>query len=459
MRGYPLGDLYIPQLNECLSQAINGQDGTTIFSTVKAVHKNWKLFCHPVSGSDVDVIEICVRKCPGGMFCSMPLYYEVSDSGDILPLRHFQEWKDEMLLTYKPESGKVAGRWEDHFGGVLVAENDLTPDMRLPEEQTASRFWTSVEGKDVQKSEVFRWWLSNREDVTSESLRFDHCCARELADDAIDVQKPFTFFPSIETVMEQNKNSTGIYSALTKIQQKYRNDNGAGVIIQNMPDELTAELNDIIPHNHVCDIIVLMANSRPSIISVLSNDCDKIAAEQYNGTLACLLKRHCLLTYRDWCDSSTHLCFQRQLYYIDSGFDQEDEKLHYPEEYLRPTKGTLDIARCTMAAILLHCEPVRDRFGNIMVRHLSSIQAKMLLEKRSKVTVIEGKAGSGKSVLALETMRRIKQHKKDQSKILFLCRGRGLAAFVKYQTEMMGISVDIRTVQLKRISVSTQTSS
>ena len=256
--------------------------------------------------------------------------------------------------------------------------------------------------------------------------------------------------------MEQNDNSTDIYSALTGIEQKYRNEKGAGVIIQNMPDDLTTELNDIIPHNHVCDVIVLTANCRPSVISVLSNDCDKAAAEQYVGTLACLLKRLCLLTYRHWCDRSTHLCFQRRLYYIGSGFDLEDDKVYYPEEYLLPTSGTLDIVRCTLAALLLHCEPMTDRFGDIMVRHLSSIQAKILLEERSKVTVVEGKAGSGKSVLALEAMRRIKQHKKDQSKILFLCRGRGLAAFVKYQTEKMGICIDIRSVQPDTMSEVTE---
>ncbi len=72
------------------------------------------------------------------------------------------------------------------------------------------------------------------------------------------------------------------------------------------------------------------------------------------------------------------------------------------------------------------------------------------MEKRSKVTVVEGKAGSGKSIFALEAMRRIKLHKKDQSKIIYLCRGRGLAAFAKYQTEMMGICVDIQTLRLER---------
>ncbi len=154
VRGYPLGGIDITQLNECLSQAINGQDDTAIFTTVKSVHKNWKVFFHPVSGSDVerDVIEVCVRQCPGGMFCSMPLCYEVRNSGEILPLNHFEEWKDKMLSTYKPESGKVVERWEDHFGPVAGPEDDLPSGVRLPEKQMPTRSQTSVEGKDVKKS-------------------------------------------------------------------------------------------------------------------------------------------------------------------------------------------------------------------------------------------------------------------------------------------------------------------
>ena len=458
VKGYSLDGVGVPQLNECFSQVINGQDGTTVFSTVKSVHKNWKLFFHPVSvsGSDADrdVIEICVRQCPGGMFCFMPFCFEVSPSGDILPLKHFQEWKDKMLLTYKPESDKVSERFEDHFGGVSVPENDSLQDvgvLGVLEGQTPTRSETTIDGKDSQTSEVFQWWLSINEDITSESLSFDHCCARELADDAINIHKPFTFFPSVQAVMEQYENSTDICSALAEIQQKYRNDNGAGVIIQNMPDDITTELNGILPRHHVCDVVVLTANSRPSVITVLNNDCDKAAAAQYNGTLTCLLKRICLLTYRHWCDSSTHLSFQRQLYYIGSGFELEDKNAYYPEEYLRPTPGTLNIVQCTLAAILLHCEPMTDRFGDVMVRHLSSLQAKILLDKRSKVTVIEGKAGSGKSILALEAMRRIKQHEKDESSILFICRGRGLAAFVKYQAELMDICIDIQTVQVEKM--------
>ncbi len=160
----------------------------------------------------------------------------------------------------------------------------------------------------------------------------------------------------------------------------------------------------------------------------------------------CLLKRHCLITYRH----SECLSFQGQVYCIGGGLESvEESRVIYPKEYLEPTSGTLDIIRWSLASIFLRCGQLKDRFGEIIVRHLSSIQAKILLEKTSKITVVEGKAGSGKSILALETMRRIKQSNTNQSKMIFLCRGGGLAAFIKYQTETMGICVDIQTLKLE----------
>ncbi len=333
VKGYTLD---VQQLSECLSQLIDGQGGNDIavWSTVKSVHENWKQFIHPVSGCDVDkyVIEIRLRKCQGGMFCSMPQCLELSDSGDIRPIIHFEEWKDKMLRTYKLESGKTIGTWEDHFSEAVGAEANLPSDIgRLEEQKNSSRWQTAIEERDSETSEVFQWWLGHNQDVTGESLRFDHCCARELADNAIDIQKPFSFFPSQQTVVEQYENVPGIHAALMEIAHVYRNDNGAGVIIQNICDHLGGDLKGILPRHHTCDIIILKTKSRPSVISVLSNDCNKEGATLYNTSLTCLIKRLCLVTY----SYSKCLSIQGQVYCIGSGFESvEEREVNYPEEYL-----------------------------------------------------------------------------------------------------------------------------
>ena len=236
---------------------------------------------------------------------------------------------------------------------------------------------------------------------------------------------------------------------MIKIEQKYQGARGCGIIIPRMADHLAGEIKTILPSHHVSDVIILKANSRPSVISVLQEDSDKLRAKVYSRTLVRLLKRLCVVTHIH----SESLSFESQVYYIGSGFDCLDEKISYPEDYVRPAPGTLDIVRWTLAGILLQCEPMVDRYGDIMVRHLTSIQAKLLWEEKSKITVVEGKAGSGKTIVALEQIRRTMQHNKDQSKTVYLCRGRGLAAFIKFQTEMMGVCVDIKVIRPEMMTV------
>ncbi len=210
VKGYTLGAISKQQLKECLSRIINGQTDMdiTIWSTVNHVqasyedktNETWKLFFHQVysvSGSyvDRDVIEIRVRKCPGGMFCALPLCYEVSHCGDIIPLNDFEEWKEKMLLTYKSESKEVVGKFEDHFSQEVMIDADLPSEVEHPAEQTAGILPTMVENEVTNAPEVFQWWLNNNDAVISESLCFYQCCARELASEAMDIQKPFMFSP------------------------------------------------------------------------------------------------------------------------------------------------------------------------------------------------------------------------------------------------------------------------
>ncbi len=132
---------------------------------------------------------------------------------------------------------------------------------------------------------------------------------------------------------------------------------------------------------------------------------------------------------------SMKLFFQCQLYFIGHGYEKLQQEGWYPKDYQHPTSETLNTVRYVLARILLDCKHITDRYGNVMVRHLSSYQAKVLLGRRAKVLIVKAIAGSGKTVLAIEMARRLKQQHGDTRKIVFLCRSRGLAAFVKSQTK------------------------
>ncbi len=159
-----------------------------------------------------------------------------------------------------------------------MTHTDLPSDIGLLEGQKLPMPHMTEDAKKSQTSEIFQWWLGNNDVVRSELLHFEQCCARELAYCAIDIKKPFTFFPLAQTVMGQYSNAPNAHSALMDIERVYKEGNGCGVIIQNMSDNIPGQMKDIVPCNHVCDVIVMKPKSRPSVISVLSNDCNKAEA-------------------------------------------------------------------------------------------------------------------------------------------------------------------------------------
>ncbi len=445
-QGYTLDDSDVQQLKEYLSAIID----TCIWSTVEPREENWKLFVNPVPKSAKCMIEIRVRKCIGGMFCSMPACFGISHSGDILAMNTFEDWKKEMLDTFILNRDKIEMTLEEHLKPDKVGGNAFTVPMAHDAMSDATG---NISNVDCAKTpHIFSWWLCTPESLLSESLCFHDCCGKDLADGVIDMMSPFAFFPSIEAVVERNRDVHNLSNVLAEIGSRYENGKGAGCVIENI-------LNDpnplVQPSYHVCDVVVLREKQRPSIISVVEKDCDETDARQYSTALACFLKSMCLLTCKDSCNDSIHLSFMCQLYVIGDGFKPLEERIKYPKEYLQPKRDTLDIVRYMLARIFLHCEPLKDRFGDIIIRHLSACQARVLWNKWKKVNVVEGKAGSGKSILILETMRRVKQEQA-KSRILFLCRGRGLAAFVKYQTEMMGVSAEIHTIELETIKQMTK---
>ncbi len=450
VKGYAWNRNDFEELQVLLSDFSDMENHTrvSIWSNLMLDQKQWEVLFHPVSGCRDDriVIEVRVQQCTGGMFCAMPVGFVINASGEISFLTNFWEWKDALLQISKAEM-KENVTVDEH----LEEETEIAPGSPILQDTKSSdtisdspRQRAHVE--DTGGDKVFQWWATHSDDVITKSYSFHHCCARDLAEEVLDTRTPFTFFPSAEAVTERNRNLTGLKIALLDIADRYKDEIGAGVIIEHM-DDPSDELSLISEGHHVYNIVILRQNYRPALISIMWTNCESSVAKQYSTIFACHLKRLCLLTYGDLCDRNPYLCFERHVYRIGKGFEIQEENVSYPQEYLIHTPGPTDIVRYTLAAILLRCEPLVDRFGNIMVRHLSACQAKSLFNKLRKVTLVESKAGSGKSVLALETMRRINNHQQGKnSRIVFLCRGRGLASFMAYQTARMKILIDIQII-------------
>ena len=379
----------------------------------------------------------------------MPMGFVIDPFGKISNLRNFGEWKKTLLQSFVIEP-KENITVEDHFEQETT-EAESTVQLHFQSDRELSKTTGDPSEKpeqveEVYREKVFQWWAAETDGVISESYRFDHCCARDLAAQELDPQAPFRLFPSIESTTQHHRNAPGLKQALLAIQERYKEDMGVGIIIIGIMEDLNSELNPSAGTYQVYNIIIIRQSRRPVLINLMWRECPTNLAKQFSTVCASRLKRLCLLSYHELCYRNTYLCFELQVYRIGKGFEPLQENVPYPQEYLIPNPATIEIVRYTLAGILLSCEPLVDRFGNIMVRHLSACQARFMLEKTSKVTLVEGKAGSGKSVLALETMRRIKRQQGDRANILFLCRDRGLASFIKYQTDRMNIFIEVTNV-------------
>ncbi len=367
-------------------------------SQIESTHY-WKTFFHNVVGDDRKVIEIRVNLCPGGMFCALPVCLDIKDTGEIYHLESFPEWRQRVLH------------------GTSSSFRDK------PAEQTIG-------------SSQFCWWLSG-DGVLTESLRFNQSCVMELADSEMDISTALSTFPPIEAILERFANIERLDDTLKDILHEHQCHHGVAVFIENVADTLPiyAKLKDVTPACHVFDLVILQKNHPPVVVTIFQNESSREVAKKYCLKLGQLLKRGSF-KYMGQSNSSMKLCFQCHLYAIGRGCEKLQQEACYPKDYRHPSTETLNTVRYVVARILLDCQQITDRYGNIMVRHLSSFQAKVLLGRRPKVLIVESIAGSGKTVLALEMARRLKRQHGNTRKIVFLCRSRGLAAFVKSQGDI-----------------------
>ena len=322
-----------------------------------------------------------------------------------------------------------------HFERKTITDQDTTPELSIP----PTRSFIPKRSPQTQNF-PFCWWLYD-DDIVTESLQFDQCCSKELAESEIDVNTPFSTFPPIEAIAERFAHIEHLEDTLKRILKEHEHDNGVAVILENLPDTtlpIYAALKEVTSVYHVFDLVFLKERQPPVIVTIFKDDCSRREAKEYCLTLGQLLKRDCS-TYMCPGKGSMKLFVQCHPYFIGYGYEDLQQDRFYPRDYLHPSTETIDSVRYALARILLDCHYMTDRYGNIMVRHLSSYQAKVLLRKRLKVLIVKSVAGSGKTVLALEIARRIKKLHGNKRKIIFLCRSRGLAAFVKSQVK--GINV------------------
>ncbi len=468
VEGYWLTEDGLTCTEQCIADILTGRNRgpVTIWGhpRLQSTHY-WKTFIHDVVGDNTvkKVFEIRVENCPGGMFCALPVCLNISHSGEIYQhdqLDSFAEWKKRFTSVHGATDWHNDPERDDyrkHLKSEGISAQDRPLDLGMPQARMRQALKSITAHENARSSQAFCWWLSD-DGVVAESLQFDCCCSEELANSEMDLSTKFSTFPSIEAITEHHSNVQCLRDSLDEVLQGHQSHSGVAVFMENIPDTtlpIYATLRDVTPVHHVFDLVILKEKLPPVIVSIVKPECPREEAMKYCLTLGKLLKRHSPITV-DLTKGNMKLFFHCQLYFLGKGFDYFQDESSYPKDYLRPSFQAIDSVRYAVARILLDCQPyVTDRYGNIMVKHLSSCQAKILLGRtwrRAKVLIVASKAGSGKTVLALEMARRIRKHNGSDRKIAFFCRSRGLAAFVRSQSKEMDIFEKVQELNAQPIA-------
>ncbi len=76
---------------------------------------------------------------------------------------------------------------------------------------------------------------------------------------------------------------------------------------------------------------------------------------------------------------------------------------------------------------------VRDRYGEILIKHLTEKQAEVLLDINERVLVVSGECGTGKTVLAMDLIQRALQDGYKQQEAIFICSNEDQKACITKQ--------------------------
>ena len=76
---------------------------------------------------------------------------------------------------------------------------------------------------------------------------------------------------------------------------------------------------------------------------------------------------------------------------------------------------------------------VKDRYGEILIEHLTEAQAKMLLDRNERVLIVNGKSGTGKTIVALHLVQEALRQGHTSQDGLYICSSEGLMDFINSQ--------------------------
>ena len=417
---------------------------------------DWNVFYHNVShpGRKLrKVIEIRVLRHSGGMFVKPPTCYVVNDNGDPVPLT-FQEWRERLCPTKKEDKGNQ--HIQTHVRSSEDSPKEL-PDSSQPSTSKSISNVTTGAGDlpDSQHSEtvnvkVQKSFEGEEVEITIHDLKLQDCCTGKMAKYLADHQGEKVWYPSV--VATRMKNSDRIqYESLVKYINK-TDWCGIATIIEIEREPSNQGYGSDTNVCLLCYVLIVSTKAHPKLIYCFGVDSleethDHEDYIRYALHHARKLKKKFLGLAVNKEHQSVLFHFEVQALiipmtgYITQLWDSEgrnsqggnNQPVSYP--YVEHRK-IFTIACNGLAEELLKTRyAVKDRHGDALIEHLTEEQARILLDRKERVLVVNGRSGTGKTVIALHLVQDARTRGYTKKEVLYICSSDGLKAFVTSQAD------------------------
>ena len=466
------------RLGECIWHAdLNYEpsevDWTVFFPVVQEGERTRKL------------VEICVNKHIGGMFLGTPTYYVINSMNELEEKprgsdkdkwERFPDWQrdfsrdrttdekqhclDDHLIKPSEESGLPVGsnvsqvrsggsalgshvsqeKTETSTPGSVVLLNDFA--TRLESNVNETRLPKSFHDSDLgQKTSIF-----------IPGLNLHKCCTdgmSKIIQQKLQTTKTQSWYPSLAATKQRLGNVQRWDDLIQVIQSKAWNG-VASVIDRSIDtDEECGSCNPILDAMHstlLCIVIIIDKSEQAKLLYCFGDifPHDRMTVKDKLVKYALCYGRRLKSEFVN-CPANSllrshpfHFDVEVLIIPVEGEIitlwnSKNYQSVAYPNA-ISANQYWYHIALNGLVERLLKARhSVRDRYGKILIEHLTEKQAQMLLETKERVLVVSGKSGTGKTVLALQLMQRARQQGHKEHEVIFICSNEGLKAWINYQ--------------------------
>ncbi len=440
--------------------------------------KDWDVFYHDVTavtGQKRKLVEVCVAKHTGGMFLRTPVHYMVSDRNELEEIPAgateeqrgmFQEWKraflgncttfdtDDSQHSLQEHIAKSHERSEVTVGNNgsntqdVFAHTDDSPtsvtEAQLPAtEQLATRVDETKLSKSFKESQS-----EHKTDINVPDLSLHECCTARMSKYLQKEKEGKAWYPPLDIA----RNNFGHVMMWDELMQFITAKEWNGIASVLHPESNTDEgcIGDKLPLEHytfLCNVLIAGKSEPPRLLCCFSaNSAEMLTKDKQDILLNYALgsgrklKKEFLMIRNNVTNQCNLFHFDVEVIRVTTegdittvwdSRDGNNQPVSYP---YTGTEAMYRIACNGLAARLLRTRAaLKDRYGDVLIEHLTDMQAEVLLGLTERVLVVRGKSGTGKTVIALHLVQQAMAQGKTKNDVTYICSKVGLQAFVSSQ--------------------------